>query len=259
MDAANQQPSAQTEKMDTKDKEDEKQQPFVQQQPFPQQQPFAQQQPFIQQQPFAQQHEEKEAGDDRLVMLCDGVFAIAITLLVIDIKVDGNLSLDQFNNILRSVFFSQTVFYLITFLVISRFWIQHRHLMRSVKRVDHRFIELTFLFLVFISFFPVTSSIVGEGYDYPGAVILYTLTFAGCGFSSLALWSYATWHHRLVDQEITRDEIVARSVSIALTPAYFSLSLLLLLFPALPAGDVFGRGCCCQCCCVSSNLCGTTS
>ncbi len=189
--------------------------------------------------PQARKEEEKAPGDERLIMLCDGIFAIAITLLVIDIKIPPGLNEGDFYNALPQLF-SQTLFYLITFIAIAGFWRLHRGLMRYIKRMDEHFISLTVLFLVFVAFFPVTSSIIGEGYIFIPSILMYTLGFAGCGFSLLLLWFYASWHHRLIDPEVTPAEIRSRSITFALAPTYFSLSLLLLffLYPA-HSSDVF--------------------
>lgn len=105
--------------------------------------------------------------------------------------------------------------------------------MGYIRYQDSRFTWLTLLFLVFVAFFPVTSSVL-ESYTYPGAVILYTLTFSGCGLSLVLLWLYASWQHRLIAPELPLEEIVSFAVSLALTPVYFALSLLLLLFPVHP-------------------------
>ncbi len=180
---------------------------------------------------------ENAPGAERLLVLCDGIFAIATTLLVIDIKIPPGLSETGFNYALSNTLLSQAIFYLITFVVIASFWAEHRRVMHHVKYFDNRFIALTLLFLAFIAFFPVTSTIVNE-YGFPGAIILYTLTFAGCGFSLLVVWLYASWRHRLVEPDLPREQIASLSFSIAVTPVYFSLSLLLLFTP-LPPGKIF--------------------
>jgi uncharacterized membrane protein len=177
---------------------------------------------------------EKIAGEDRLIVLCDGVFAIATTLLVISIKLPSGIRSEaDFNSALSDLLSNSVIFYLITFVVIASLWVEHRRMMRYIKYQDNRFVWLTLLFLVFIAFFPVTSSIL-ETYTYRGAIILYTLTFAGCGLSLVFLWLYASWHHRLIEPDLPRDQIVSRGISLALTPVYFALSLLLLFFPVKP-------------------------
>lgn len=185
----------------------------------------------------ARQKEQTILGEDRLLVLCDGVFAIAATLLVLDIKLPSNITNEaQFNQQLGTLL-SQAIIYVITFVVIAGYWSQHRGIVRSIERADSRFTWLTFLFLAFVAFFPVTSSILGA-YGYRGAVILYTLAFAGCGFSLIALWLYAAWGGRLLERPLTRQQLVKRTINLALTPAYFSFSLLLLLTPLRPA-DIF--------------------
>src|ERR1051326_4123779 len=72
-------------------------------------------------------------GEDRLLVLCDGVFAIAITLLVFNIKLPSNITTEvQFNQSLGSLL-SQVITYLITFVVIASYWSQHRRVERSVE------------------------------------------------------------------------------------------------------------------------------
>jgi uncharacterized membrane protein len=187
--------------------------------------------------PQSQKQREGFLDRDRLIMLCDGIFAIAITLLVLDIKLPvGHLNEAQFNDALPDLF-SKAIFYLITFVAIAGFWLEHHRLMQSVTSVNSRFTWLTFLFLAFIAFFPATSNII-EGYGYVRAVIIYTLGFAGCGFSLLFLWFYASWHHRLVNKELSQEDIIFHSTNLAFAPTYFSLSLLLLLLPIKPA-DIF--------------------
>ena len=178
-------------------------------------------------------HVDKIAGEERLIVLCDGIFAIATTLLVLNIRITGNPDEADFNAALAKLFSNEILFYVITFFVIANFWVQHRHLMGYIKRQDDRFTWLTLLFLLFVAFFPVTSSVLGAS-GFRGSVILYTLTFAGCGLSLVLVWLYASWHHRLIDADVSREEIVAIAFRAALTPVYFSLSLLLLFLPIKP-------------------------
>lgn len=113
------------------------------------------------------------------------------------------------------------------------------YIMHDIACIDANFISLTFLFLLFIAFFPVTCSIIRES-DFPLAIVIYVLGFAACGFSLWFLWLYASWHHSLIDPEKPQLEIVARSVHLMLAPTYFSLSLLLLfVLPADHGSDLF--------------------
>src|ERR1700730_1504586 len=90
--------------------------------------------------------EEKSPGFDRLIMLCDGIFAIAMTLLVLDIKLPEGLTSQTFGDAWNSLLV-KSIFYVITFVIVANYWKEHRRLMMFVKRQDERFTQLTFLFL----------------------------------------------------------------------------------------------------------------
>lgn len=176
--------------------------------------------------------EEKTPDEDRLVMLCDGVFAIAMTLLVLDIgtSVSSSSVDDTLGTLVRP-----TISYLVTFLIIAIYWRFHRNLMRVVQRLDNGFIWLTFFFLAFIAFFPVTSRLLGNYGDHRSVVILYTLGLSGCGFLAFALWFYATWKHRLVSPDLPASEINSRMYSLLLNPLIYCASLpLLFIVPDPP-------------------------
>jgi len=168
-------------------------------------------------------------GEDRLLFLADAVFAIAMTLLVLEITLPAGEHLTDeghFNEALGTLI-AQTLSYLITFVVLARYWIAHRSLMRLVDRLDTPAIWLTFLFLVFVAFFPVPSGILGD-YDYTSAVVFFTLSLVGCGYSLLAIWLYVSGKSRLLGARISRRAITDRSVDLAVAPTIFLLSLLLL-------------------------------
>ena len=128
---------------------------------------------------------EKKPGEDRLVMLCDGVFAIAATLLVIGIDISPHDSSPGSVTDALGQLVLPGIFYLVTFLIIAVYWRFHRNLMQVVQHLDNNFISLTFLFLAFIAFFPVISKLLGAHGNVPAVVILYTLGLSGCGFSCL--------------------------------------------------------------------------
>jgi uncharacterized membrane protein len=171
--------------------------------------------------------EEKTPNEDRLVLLCDGVFAIAMTLLIFGISLNVADKVPLVNKALPDLI-SPTISYALTFFIIAMYWRSHRTLMKVVQRLDNAFISLTFLFLAFIAFFPATSNLLGHYADVPAVVVIYTLGLSGCGFSALALWLYATWNHRLVAPDLPNDTINTRTYALLLNPLIFCASLLLL-------------------------------
>lgn len=171
---------------------------------------------------------EKDTSAERLIMLSDGIFAIAITLLVLDIKIPE--STPNFPLELGG-FFSKTLYYIITFLVIAQYWGFHRRTMHMITHVDTRFIQLNLLFLAIVAFFPAAMNLQISNGRHPETVTIYILVLAACGFSGHAMWLYATWKHRLIDQEIDRKFIIQRSINALMFPTFICLSLLLFLIP----------------------------
>jgi uncharacterized membrane protein len=122
-----------------------------------------------------------ERGPDlsRILAFTDGVFAIAITLLVLQIEVPQGLTsnsgfLDELDNMLPDF----TAF-AISFIVIGVFWINHHRLMRMVKEYDSLLIGLTMLYLGGIVLLPFSTQLIGEyGTDVTLSAVFYILNLA---------------------------------------------------------------------------------
>lgn len=103
-------------------------------------------------------------GKGRIEALADGVFAIAMTLLVLDVKVpavDGSLDAAGFARALWQLgprFFA----FVVSFLIAGVFWLGHHALMHYVRRADRLFMRSNLLFLLFISTIPFSASLLGQ-------------------------------------------------------------------------------------------------
>ncbi|MBN8870493.1 MAG: DUF1211 domain-containing protein [Solirubrobacterales bacterium] len=122
-----------------------------------------------------------ERGPDlsRILAFTDGVFAIAITLLVLQIEVpEGLTSNSGFLNQLDDMLPDFTAF-AISFIVIGVFWINHHRLMRMVKEYDSLLIGLTMLYLGGIVLLPFSTQLIGEyGTDVTLSAVFYILNLA---------------------------------------------------------------------------------
>jgi uncharacterized membrane protein len=183
----------------------------------------------------------KSANEDRIAMLSDGVFAIACTLLVLDIKIPDGLSAAQFTSAFVNTFLPQTLFYALTFIIIVRNWLSHRQLLKLVGSLDNTFILLNLLFLGIVSFFPAATSVIeAHGYGgYPLAVVLYTVVLTGCGYAALGLWLYASRSGLMAQDDISARTSRFQLYKVAITPTLFLLSLLLLFIPNLYPAYIF--------------------
>jgi len=146
------------------------------------------------------------ASTERLVMFSDGVIAIAITLLVLDIRLP-ELPEHADSAALAAALLAimpKIAAYALSFLVVGELWYVHHLRFRSIDRCDARLIWLNMLFLMTIGFVPFASSVLSE---HPNATAhaLYDGTMACASLLSAALWGYAITGDRLVPAGLPAD------------------------------------------------------
>ncbi|WP_229698982.1 TMEM175 family protein [Wenjunlia tyrosinilytica] len=135
-----------------------------------------------------------DEGPERLSALSDGVFAIAMTLLVLDVSVPRGLDDAAFHEALRQAL-PNVGAYALSFAVIANFWSDHRRVLGGVPRVDASVVGLTLLGLALIALLPFPTSLLAEyGYE-PLAVAIYSGSVAATNAVHLAL--LRTSHKRL--------------------------------------------------------------
>ncbi len=177
--------------------------------------------------------EEASPREDRIVMLSDGVFAIAMTLLILDIRLPEGSSQIPFQDSLGALL-PKIISYVISFIMISTYWSVHRRIIHYLKRIDLSFIRLNLLFLFFVTALPIPTTFALQAHlndQFKLSPLIYTLSLAMCGFTLAALWMNATWKHRLVDPHLEQDTINYFLLRALISPVIFVLSLLILLLP----------------------------
>lgn len=143
---------------------------------------------------------------ERVATLADGVFAIVLTLLVIDLKAPEGASSGQIIEMLGALgpkFFS----YVLTFGIVSIFWFGHHMEFHYIKRSDRIHLWLNLLFMMAIGFLPFSASLLGNNFSQPVAAAFYGVHLAILGFIRYAHWRYCTDQHRLVDASMSEDLI----------------------------------------------------
>jgi len=167
---------------------------------------------------------------DRIVMLSDGVFAIAITLLVLDIRVPNGVNISDVYAIGRSLL-PHFIGYTISFIVIASYWLGHRRIIKVMTHVDRNFLWLNFLFLFFITVFPVSTSLLGLHFGTVAPTIIYACFSAATGFSLWLLWIYASGKSRLLHPRFDPREVRFRSTFYLLRSLVYLVSLFVLFVP----------------------------
>ncbi|CAL9356326.1 hypothetical protein SUDANB60_05637 [Streptomyces sp. enrichment culture] len=127
-----------------------------------------------------------EGGPDRLLALSDGVFAIAITLLVLDISVPQDLDPARFHQALADTLPNLGA-YAVSLAVLGGFWRDHRAIFRPVRQVDPDVIGLTLLGLGLAALLPFPTALVSEYGHERVSVVIYSATVAALGAVHLAL------------------------------------------------------------------------
>ncbi|RQG86936.1 DUF1211 domain-containing protein [Natrarchaeobius halalkaliphilus] len=160
-------------------------------------------------------------GTDRMEALSDGLFAIVLTLLVLQFDVP-EVSASELPTAIAD---QETllVSYLLSFLVVGLYWIIHHNLFRYITRHDRLLLWMNLLFLLSISFLPYPTELLGM-YGTQFAWTLYATNFALVGVFLTAVWSYAT-RAGFTDDRI--DDRTAWLVTIRgmISPAVFVLSI----------------------------------
>jgi uncharacterized membrane protein len=136
----------------------------------------------------------------RLEALVDGVFAIALTLLVLDLpKPAGSRHLAH--DLVHE--WPSYVAYLVSFVTIGILWIEHHGMMSAVRSINRRFLERTLAFLLFVSIIPWPTALAAQYADQGSsqarvAAVLYASTMCLMGLSFAWGWRYLAVHQDLV-------------------------------------------------------------
>lgn len=139
-------------------------------------------------------------GPGRLKALIDGLFAIALTLLVLDLP-KPLFSQHLTNDLLHE--WPSYVAYLVSFATIGIIWIEHHAMMSAVRRIDRRFLEISLLFLLVVSVVPWPTALAAqyarEGSQARPAAVLYAATMLCMGLAFALSWRYLERHPDLIE------------------------------------------------------------
>lgn len=149
-------------------------------------------------------------GVERLWALSDGVFAIAMTLLVLDLSVPPRLGDAAFRAALREVM-PNLAAYALSFVVIAQFWRDHRRILGLVSEVDTPVVSLALFGLGLTALLPFPTAVLAEYNDEPEAVALYSGSVAALNLVHLALMITV---YRRLGKEGERD-VRARRLDVA--------------------------------------------
>jgi uncharacterized membrane protein len=138
----------------------------------------------------------------RIEAFSDGVFAVAVTLLVLDLKVPVLADHADVGELARALLdqLPKFVSWLISFIIVCKFWLNHHHLLGLARHADYGFAWLNSIFLMGQSFIPFPTAMVGEYPDNALAVSFFGGVFALNTLLFMALQAHIL--HRLIKPEL---------------------------------------------------------
>ncbi len=175
---------------------------------------------------------ERQHDPSRVIGLSDGVFAIIITLLVLDIHVPQLVEGQSLQAALREVWPSFTAF-VITFVLAGMSWVGHRDLFALVRRTDRGLVWLNVLYLLPLCLLPFGASLLGRYEREPAALRIYGLVLVAIAVMRLVIWLYAVGRPHLLWQ---RPDDRQRRAGLALTAFPGLVNLLAIVLAAVAPG-----------------------
>jgi uncharacterized membrane protein len=164
---------------------------------------------------------------NRLDAFSDGVFAIAITLLVLEIKVPSthNLGLGLIN------LWPSYMAYAMSFIVIGAIWINHHAMFNWIVRVDQKLLLLNTLHLMFIAFLPFPTAVLAQAFHERAsqevAAAFYGGTLTVIGILVTSMWKYAVRTRGLLSDSITTEEAKRIGIRYLIGPSGYAAATFL--------------------------------
>ena len=152
--------------------------------------------------------EVRKRVSNRIIGFSDGVFAIAITLLVLTINVPSNLtSSEEVSGFLQQAL-PQLVVYAAAFMVIGTFWLRHHRMFMLCRAVDGRMLILNLVFLAFVALLPFPTDLLGD-VQSTSTVIAFCAVAGTATLCESGLWRHLHRHRELLLPDIPGERIAS--------------------------------------------------
>lgn len=185
----------------------------------------------------------QRASHDRLSAITDGVYAVALTLLVLEIVVPSANSIHssaQLNNYMVNNLLPQLSLYLISFIILSNFWAS-TNAIPMYKKVDNTILTINLAILALVVLIPFSTSFVLSFYHYSQSVIIFSLIILLVGLLYLILYIYL-FKENLVKERIYKfiePHKRIMLIELSIPPVLALISIVLALFNPLAGMYVY--------------------
>ena len=185
----------------------------------------------------------QRASHDRLSAITDGVYAVALTLLALEIVVPSANSIHssaQLNNYMVNNLLPQLSLYLISFIILSNFWAS-TNAIPMYKKVDNTILTINLAILALVVLIPFSTSFVLSFYHYSQSVIIFSLIILLIGLLYLILYIYL-FKENLVKERIYKfiePHKRIMLIELSIPPVLALISIVLALFNPLAGMYVY--------------------
>ena len=169
---------------------------------------------------------------EHVVSFGDAIFAFAITFMTLSIDIPdlpANLTESQLISALYDMY-PQVESYIISFAVIAIFWVSYHQVFNFIKESHISMVYLNLLFLLFITFLSVTTSLVINYGSYQIPYVLYCILVIMTSSLLALIWWFGTKDYRLIDKNVHPLFIRGLMVNLLLVPFVFAISILVSFF-----------------------------
>ena len=176
---------------------------------------------------------------DRINNFCDAVFAIAMTLLILEIKIPADEFIREYGTLtaLRQLLPNFLGFF-ITFLVTAVYWRSHLRLAQYIKEYDNRLLWLTIFLLLFVVLLPFSTALYSQSGNYNGPFVFYCLNLVAIGLLNYFMVRYVV-RNQGYDETLTRPRAALLKVKAISAPLVWAIAAVWVLVEPISARFMF--------------------
>lgn len=170
---------------------------------------------------MARRYDRNSVEFGRTLAFSDGLFAIAMTLLVVAIAVPNLKDSDSVHDLAEALndLTPDFVSFFISFAVIGRYWLAHHQFVALLKAMDQRIITLNLVYLAFIAFLPFPTALLGSYFENPLSIVIYAVNVGLVSGMEVVLFRHA-YRGGLLEKQ-PREEVYRYGILMSASPLLF--------------------------------------
>lgn len=164
----------------------------------------------------------------RISALVDSVFAIVMTILVLEIKLprDTTTYRDFSIQSFLTGYYQDILLYMVVFVTLGYLWHLHHDQSSYIARTDRNYLWISIITLMFVALIPFSSSVVNRFADDWLAEVFLATNMLLVGMCNYMNWAYATKSHRLVNEDVPGPLIKAEKMRLMIFPVVSAIAIL---------------------------------